>query len=143
MQSERGDETAYLLGHGILEARAAGLGGTSTAITNLDEVRRVAERSRRFGANGSFAIHPAQIPVLHDVFTPSAEELRAQEAVVVAFAEAAGRGEAVIRHQVRMIDIAHVRSALALFDAVQAWGLDTPAYLQVARSHLATLDEAD
>ena len=54
--------------------------------------------------DGKFAIHPAQIPVIHDEFLPSEEELEYAEKVVEAYDAAFARGEGAIAVDGQMID---------------------------------------
>jgi citrate lyase subunit beta/citryl-CoA lyase len=53
---------------------------------NLDGLREEALEARRDGFTAKMAIHPAQVPVINDVFTPAPEEIAKAEAVVAAFA---------------------------------------------------------
>jgi citrate lyase subunit beta/citryl-CoA lyase len=54
--------------------------------------RRECEESLRDGFSGKMAIHPAQVPVINEVFTPSAEALARAQAIVDAFAKHPGAG---------------------------------------------------
>lgn len=132
VQTPEGDETAYILGKAVLEGRAAGLagvmGGMCTSIRDLEEVKRVAARSRRFGANGAFAIHPSHVAVLHEVFSPSEAEVGTAMSLVSAYARQIGSGsvEAAIVHDGRMVDIAHLRGALAIVADAVRWKCVSP-----------------
>jgi citrate lyase subunit beta/citryl-CoA lyase len=53
---------------------------------------RECEAARRDGFTGKMAIHPAQVAIINQVFTPSAEAIAKAEAVVAAFAARAGAG---------------------------------------------------
>jgi citrate lyase subunit beta/citryl-CoA lyase len=55
-------------------------------------LRREAEEARRDGFTGKLAIHPAQVTIINDVFTPSPEQIVRAQAVVDAFAAAPGAG---------------------------------------------------
>jgi citrate lyase subunit beta/citryl-CoA lyase len=55
-------------------------------------LRRECEEARRDGFTGKMAIHPAQVAVINDVFTPTADAIKRAEAVVAAFAENPGAG---------------------------------------------------
>lgn len=50
-------------------------------------LRRVAERARETGFAGMAAIHPEQVPVINDVFTPDQDEVRKARRLVDAFDE--------------------------------------------------------
>ena len=55
-------------------------------------LRRECEEARRDGFTGKMAIHPAQVPIINDVFTPTAEAIAKAKAVVAAFAADPGAG---------------------------------------------------
>src|SRR5262249_48924048 len=59
---------------------------------NSDGLRRETEAARRDGFTGRLAIHPAQVPVINEVFTPSAAQIEKAKAVVAAFAAQPGAG---------------------------------------------------
>jgi citrate lyase subunit beta/citryl-CoA lyase len=50
-------------------------------------LRRECEAARRDGFTGKMAIHPAQVAIINDVFTPSAEAIARAQAIVAAFAQ--------------------------------------------------------
>ena len=58
------------------------------------------------------AIHPAQVPVINEAFTPSAEELEAAREIVDLFAANPGAG--TIGHKGVMLDRPHLARAQAL-----------------------------
>ncbi len=53
---------------------------------NMDGLRQEAEEARRDGFTAKMAIHPAQVPVINDVFTPTPEMIATAQAIVAAFA---------------------------------------------------------
>jgi citrate lyase subunit beta/citryl-CoA lyase len=55
-------------------------------------LRRECEDARRDGFTGKMAIHPAQVPIINEVFTPTAEALAKARAVIAAFAADPGAG---------------------------------------------------
>ena len=87
-------QTLYARSHIVVASRAAGLGPPINSVyPYLDDdlgLRRQAEFSRSLGFFGKSAIHPRQLEVIHDVFTPSAQELTWARAVLEAFAAAGG-----------------------------------------------------
>ena len=52
---------------------------------NVAALRRETEEARRDGFTGKMAIHPAQVPVINEVFTPTPAALAKARAVVAAF----------------------------------------------------------
>jgi len=55
-------------------------------------LRRECEDARRDGFTGKMAIHPGQVAVINEVFTPTAEAVKRAEAVIAAFADNPGVG---------------------------------------------------
>lgn len=63
----------------------------------------------RDGFTGKLAIHPAQVPIINDIFTPSEDDLAEAHAVVRTFADAGNPG--VIALDGKMLDRPHLRQA--------------------------------
>jgi citrate lyase subunit beta/citryl-CoA lyase len=79
---------------------------------NSEGLRRDTEAARRDGFVGRLAIHPAQVPVINEVFTPTAAEIEKAKAVVAAFAALPGAGAVGIEGI--MYDRPHLVRAQAL-----------------------------
>ncbi|MPZ74390.1 MAG: CoA ester lyase [Nitriliruptorales bacterium] len=77
--------------------------------------------ARVMGYDGKLAIHPKQIPTIHDAFTPSEREISDAAAMLAAFDAAQGRG--AIRHEGRMVDPANARIARRILARA---GVNTP-----------------
>ncbi len=97
----------------VVASAAAGIGRpvapTSTDFRDLDVFRISGQALLRLGFRGRTAIHPAQLPVIHEVFTPSEDEILAAEDLLARFAAAGG---GVITDAAgKMVDLAVVRSA--------------------------------
>ncbi len=101
-----------------MASRAAGLAPPIDSVyARLDDekgLRAQAEFARSLGFFGKSAIHPRQLPILHDVFTPSAEELEWARTVLDAF-DAAG-GEAVKLADGEFVDLPVADRARQLLD---------------------------
>ncbi|TMC54294.1 MAG: CoA ester lyase [Chloroflexi bacterium] len=87
-------ETLYARSHLVIAARSAGKPPPSDGIyPRLDDdagLRREAEAARRIGFFGKSAIHPRQVPIIHEVFRPKVEELEWARQVMEAFEKAGG-----------------------------------------------------
>jgi citrate lyase subunit beta/citryl-CoA lyase len=79
---------------------------------NTEGLRRDTEAARRDGFTGRLAIHPAQVPVINAVFTPTSEQIEKAKAVVAAFAAQPGAGAVGIDG--KMYDRPHLARAQAL-----------------------------
>ncbi len=81
----------------ILAARAAGVDAVDTIYLNIQDqqgLRAEAAQAAALGFVGKLAIHPAQVPVIHEAFTPSADRIQRAQRVLEAWrgAEAESRG---------------------------------------------------
>ncbi len=99
----------------VVASAAAGLPGpTGPVFTNLDDpdgLRTTSEALRRQGFTGRSAIHPDQVPIINEVFSPSDEEVAWATSVVAAH-EASGGGGAVVDGE--FFDAAVVRRARSI-----------------------------
>jgi citrate lyase subunit beta / citryl-CoA lyase len=89
--------TLYVRSHLVLASRAAGIDPPIDSVyPHLEDdagLREQADFARSLGFFGKSAIHPRQLPILHEVFTPTAEQITWAREVIAAF-DAAG-GEAL------------------------------------------------
>lgn len=114
-----GDELIFARSQVAIAAAAVGADAIDAVIIDinaLDDLRRDARRGRALGFTGKMAIHPSQVSVINEVFTPSADEIARARRIVEAFDDAATKGEGVIRLDDRMVDmpvVARARKLLA------------------------------
>jgi len=80
---------------------------------DLAAVRRAATRGRQLGFTGQAAIHPAQLPVINEAYSPSADEVEEAKTVLRRFEE---RGGGVYSVQGSLEDYPMVREALAVLE---------------------------
>jgi citrate lyase subunit beta / citryl-CoA lyase len=76
-------------------------------------------RARRLGFAGKTLIHPDQIAVVNEIFSPTAAEVEEARRVVRAFDEALGRGEGAVALDGRMLDAPVVDRARRVLRAVE------------------------
>lgn len=101
----------------VAASAAAGLappvGPATVDYRDIEGLRASTTALRRLGFAGRTAIHPAQVPVINEVFTPTDDEVAAAERIVAAYAEGGG-GAAAVRGAGTMVDEAVARSARAV-----------------------------
>lgn len=118
-----GPATVLARGMLVLASRAAGIGApvdcVHTALDDDDGLRRGARAARELGFFGKSVIHPRQIPAVHEVFTPSDEELT-EARRVLAHAEAHGAGATRLNGE--LIDAAVIARARRLVAMAGASG---------------------
>lgn len=80
----------------VLAARAAGLegpiDGPFLGLKDDEGTRTSAQWAKRLGYQGKMVLHPQQLPVVAEVFAPSADEITWAQTVVAAFAENEAKG---------------------------------------------------
>jgi citrate lyase subunit beta/citryl-CoA lyase len=113
----------YARSHIVAASRAAGLAPPIDSVyphvAHENGLRAQAEHARALGFFGKSAIHPRQLPILHDVFTPNDEELAWAREVIDAFA--ATGGESLQLDSGEFVDVPvadRARGLLALADSV-------------------------
>ena len=94
----------------LMAAREAGvmpLGflGTVADYTDLESVRTVLARSRKFGFEGASCIHPAMVPLLNEAFAPTPQEVDWAQRVVREYAAAQADGKGAITVDGKMVDV--------------------------------------
>jgi citrate lyase subunit beta / citryl-CoA lyase len=109
-----GDHLNYVYSRLVVAARAAGIqaiDGPYARVGDDDGLRQRARLARALGMDGKWTIHPGQIAIVNEVFSPSREEWERAEAMLAAYEEAnrAGRGAAVFEGE--MIDEANRKMA--------------------------------
>lgn len=91
---------------------AAPLAPTSTDFRDLVALRASTVQLMKLGCRGRTAVHPAQLAVINEVFTPTAEEVRRAVQLVTVFEESERGGTGVVvGPDGTMVDAAVVRSA--------------------------------
>jgi citrate lyase subunit beta/citryl-CoA lyase len=102
----------------VLASRAAGMEAPLDSpwfhLRDMDGFRRALERSRRGGFQGRLCVHPDQVPVANEAFTPSADEVARAERIDAAFREVEAKGGAAVEVDGQMVDYPVVYRARAL-----------------------------
>ena len=92
-----------------------GYAGSIAEITDMDA----------FGMEGGSCVHPAQVPILNEVFSPTAEEVETADAMVAAYDAAMADGLGAVSFRGKMIDVPVVeraRRVLVLRDRIVGKG---------------------
>lgn len=96
---------------------AAPLAPTSTAFKDLDAFRETTRELMRLGFRARTAVHPAQVPVINEVFTPDPDEVARARRIIAAYDAAVQRGSGVcVDDDGHMVDAAVIRSAREVLD---------------------------
>ncbi len=115
-RSQGEPELTFARGSVVNAARAMGkqvFDSPPMQYQDLGAVRQAAQRGRQHGFSGQAAIHPAQLPVINEVYSPSPAEVEEAKAVLSRFEEHGGGVYAV---QGSLEDYPMVREALAVLE---------------------------
>lgn len=106
---EDGLEVLFARSSLVVDSAAAGLRGPIdqvwTTLRDDDGLRRDSELGRSLGFRGKACIHPEQVRVVNDAFSPSRAELERAREVVRAFENATANGRGAVNLDGEMIDL--------------------------------------
>jgi citrate lyase subunit beta/citryl-CoA lyase len=130
-----GDETLFLRSKVLVDAKAAGIrypisGMWGGGRDDLDGLRAWATQLRNLGYYGMMLGNAAHVPLLHEVFTPTDDELRYWHELDTLAADAERTGEGPILHgdpsqgEAHVVHIAHVGSARTNLSWARDLGID-------------------
>jgi len=109
-----GDQWHHGLSRMLVACRAYGLraiDGPFGDFNDADGYLDAARRAAAMGYEGKWAIHPSQIDLANDVYSPPAAEVDRAQRILVALDEAAAQGKGAAQLDGRMIDAASARMA--------------------------------
>ncbi|MBM4207996.1 MAG: CoA ester lyase [Gammaproteobacteria bacterium] len=118
-----GDQWHFALNRMIVACRAYGLrpiDGPFGDIKDPEGYQHAAKRAAALGCEGKWAIHPSQIELANDVFTPPPAEVEKAKRILKALQEAAAQGKGAAALDGRLIDAASERMANNIVRAAEA-----------------------
>ncbi|MBA2713993.1 MAG: CoA ester lyase [Rubrobacteraceae bacterium] len=111
----------YAMQRIVVAACAAGmrvLDGPVADYGDEEGLRLSCLTARSLGFDGKWCIHPAQIPVVNEVFSPTKKEVQWAEKVVAAYEEANAAGSGSVSVDGQMVDAASIKMARNVLDKV-------------------------
>ncbi|MGQ0719628.1 MAG: HpcH/HpaI aldolase/citrate lyase family protein [Pseudonocardiales bacterium] len=121
-----GDQWHFALSRMIVACRAYGLrpiDGPFGDYSDPDGFRAGARRAAALGCEGKWAIHPSQVELANEVFSPPQAEVDRAQRIIEALREAETQGKGAASVDGKMIDAASERMAktvIAMDDAIRA-----------------------
>ena len=85
---------------------------------NISALIEECKLAAQMGFLGKLTIHPEQIDIVNEAFTPTAEEIDRARLMVEAFAEAQANGDNALRFEGQMVDAPHLSRAKALLSRI-------------------------
>jgi malyl-CoA/(S)-citramalyl-CoA lyase len=109
-----GDVWHYAIARMVVAARANGLrplDGPFGNFSDADGFRAQANRASVLGCEGKWAIHPSQVDLANEIFSPSADEIDKSKRILAAMEKAQREGAGAVALDGRLIDIASIKQA--------------------------------
>lgn len=125
-RTDDGEEISYARQRVVLAASASNIDAIDTLVTDFEReayLRSETERALQFGFDGKMAIHPAQVSVINESFTPSADRIEWARRVVAASEEAEAAGRGVVAVDGEMIDAPLIEQAEQVLERAAAAGI--------------------
>ena len=117
-----GDQWHYAISRMVVACRAYGLrpiDGPFGDISDPDGFRAVSRSVAALGVEGKWAIHPSQVELANQVFTPADTEVDRARRILLAMEEAAREGRGAVALDGRLIDAASIRQAQVMVDKAE------------------------
>ena len=124
-RTREGAEMAWARGGVVVTAAAFSLQAIDTVFVDLGDLERLRQEARTacvMGYAGKMAIHPKQVPVIQEAFTPSDDEIEKARHLVEVHAGRQAGGEGVFVLDGKMVDWPMVRAAQRLLARARAAG---------------------
>lgn len=119
-RTRHGLEVLYARSRVVLAARAAGVRALDQVVLDFRDdalFREDASLARDLGYDGKMCIHPRQVALANEAFTPTPAEVDHAARLVAAYASAHARGQATIDFEGRMVDGPLYKTSLAILAA--------------------------
>lgn len=114
-----GDQWHFAMSRMMVACRAYGLRPIDGPFGNIEDQEgflAVARADAALGYEGKWAIHPSQIALANEVFSPPAAEVEKAKQIIAAMEKAAAEGRGAVSFNGRMIDAASIRQAQVMVD---------------------------
>ena len=122
--SPEGRESLYFKSRVVIAAHAAGkraIGGLWQQVHDLEGLKESSKRDRSLGMDGELVLHPSNVAVVNESYTPSAEEVAYYQGMIKALEEAQAAGRASAIYDGEHIDLAHVKTAKAIVELARGF----------------------
>jgi malyl-CoA/(S)-citramalyl-CoA lyase len=122
-----GDQWHFGISRMVAACRAHGLrpiDGPFGDIEDAEGYRAAARRAAALGCEGKWAIHPSQVALANEVFTPTEQEVERARRILQAMEDAAKEGKGAVSLDGRLIDAASIRMAQNVVSIVEQIRVD-------------------
>jgi citrate lyase beta subunit len=110
----------------VMAAKAAGLAAIDAPygdFKDLAGLKRSCQVAASLGYDGKWAIHPTQLKIINETFTPSEDDINLARRVLQAYKEAEAAGEGATALEGKMVDGGSIRLARVTYEKARRLGL--------------------
>ena len=118
-----GDMWHYAIARMVVAARANGLrpvDGPFGDFSDPEGFKAQANRAAVLGCEGKWAIHPSQVALANELFTPSEDDVTKARRIIAAMEQAQKEGKGAVALDGRLIDIASIKQAEVMVSKAEA-----------------------
>jgi len=120
------DVFRYARSIALLTSKAMGIDAIDAVypdIQDMEGLKKEAKEAASMGFTGKLAIHPNQVEIINQIFTPSKKEVEEAEELIEAFEEHKKMGIGVFTFKGKMVDIPHLKRAQKIVDRAKTLGI--------------------
>jgi len=124
-RTAEGNETFFARSQVVNSAHAAKIQPIDSVFSDVNDMEALKENvlfSKSLGFSGMGCIHPRQIPVIHEKFTPNEKEIEKAQKIIDAYNDAKQKGLGVVALGSKMIDAPVVKKAQQTLDMAKIGG---------------------
>jgi citrate lyase subunit beta/citryl-CoA lyase len=125
-RTEAGNESFFARSRVINAARAAGIQPLDSVFSGFEDIEalsKTAQNSKALGFEGLGCIHPGQIKIVNESFSPSEKEIEKAKKIVFVYQEAEKHGLGVVAVDAKMVDLPVVKRAQKTIENAIVFGL--------------------
>lgn len=126
IRTKEGQEIFYARSAVVTAAAAFGLDVLDMIYTDFRDMEGLAaecQQARQLGYTGKMAIHPKQVAVINEAFSPSPEEIAAATELIAAHDAHQAAGTGAFAFNGKMVDMPMIRAAESIVEKARAAGL--------------------
>lgn len=121
-RTDEGKESLFVRSMVVNAAKAAGIQAIDTVYSDVGNIKGLREsvlEAKSLGFEGKGCIHPRQIEIVHEAFSPTEQEVEKAKKIIEAFKEAEKKGLGVVSLGSKMIDPPVVKRAINILKLVE------------------------
>lgn len=136
-RTNEGKESEFAKGMVLNACKAAGIQALDSVfsdVSDMEALKKYALNSKALGFEGMGCIHPRQLKIINESYTPNEQEIEQAKKIVMAYNEASKKGLGVVALGTKMIDLPVVKRAEKIMKLAIQTGKVDPHWILNATS---------